>query len=187
MKEMGKNVISKEQLYGYREPTKEEHDKIQQYMRAHLKKTGRLWKITKFFCVAVDAFLILGLLGMGGAYPAREKIVVSVLVFFLTVFIFLLNKWKKNDSLFWKKIYKGEFQVLDCSVYQVDFTVELVNNAVVYICTDNEQYCNERFTVDYISAKEWTQKKEVSFLLMKTVCEKDTFYELFTEKKLERR
>lgn len=187
MKKMEKNFISKDQLYGYREPTKEEHDKIWQYVRAHLKKTGRLCNITKSFCLAIDALLILGLFGMEGDYPVCEKIVVNVLVFFLTVFIFGLNKWKRNDRIFLKKVQTGEFQVLDCSVYQVDFAVDLVNEAVVYIYSNNDQYCNERFTVDYLSAKEWTQKKEVSFLLMKTVCRKDTFYELFTEKKLERR
>lgn len=184
---MNNNMISKEQLVGYRVPSMVEQKKIQQYMTMKLNKSKKLWNLLKNLCICFDAVFILGLFGVGGIHLAGEKIVMGGIVFLLTAFIFLLNKWKQDDRIFLNRLKEGAFQVLDCSVYEVDFVTDLVNDAVVYICTSNGQYCDERFVVDYISAKEWTQQKEISFLLMRAVRGKDMLYELFTEKKLERR
>lgn len=182
---MEKDTVKVEQLIGYRVPRRIEQETILRYMETQLKKSGRLWNVLKSGCAVIDAICILALIGK--EHLLKEKIVLLILAVLLTSFLFFLNNAKKSDRMLLNKVRNGDFRVLDCQAYKVDLAVDAVNDAVVYICTEEGQYCERGFCVDYLSAKEWSQRQSVSFLLMEVIGEKENYYELFTQKKLNRR
>lgn len=180
------NSIKKEQLTGYRWPTDRERAVITQYLTKSIKKrTGFNGWMKKLFAV-VDGFLIVGLFTVGSTYSLGEKLVAAVLILILSLAVFGANAERKKDGGLRKKIENGEFQVLDCQAYKVDMVTDLIGEAIVYICAGQEQYCGDRFVIDYVSAKEWKDHKDIPFLLLKVKNEPEDYYELFSENKLRR-
>lgn len=178
------NSIKKEQLTGYRWSTESEKAAITKSLSKSIKTRTVFGDWMKKIIVVVDGFLIVGLFTVGREYALGEKLVAAVLILILSLVVFGANKERKKDGILRKRIENGEFKVLDCQVYKADFVTDLVGEAIVYICTQQEQYCGDRFAVDLESAKEWKDHRNMPFLLLKIQNGNEDYYELFSEKML---
>lgn len=180
---MNENKVKKEQL-SYRTPNKDEQEQILKYMTNSVQKDTLFWLLIMIGCIWVETAFILGLLGISSTYSSREKIAVSVIAILLSILLLFINKWRISDKKFIKRIQNGDFQVVSCKVYNIDLHTKVTNGAIIYVCDADGRYCDERFLVDYLSAKEWTKNSEMSFLLMRAIRGKVYYYEMFSERKL---
>ena len=181
---MKENLVSKEQLKGYRKPSSVEHFGIASYMEKNIKKTIGMENVLKTIFICFVTIVIFSMLGSEKNFVSREQIASCIIVIVLILIVSYINKNKKQNKALIKKIKNGEYQVLDCYAYKVDLAASTSNGAVVYVVDPYGQHCAARFLVDFRSAKESIANKSLPFLLMKVNDNKNVIYEMFSEKKM---
>ena len=77
-----------------------------------------------------------------------------------------------------RKVAAGDFRVAECTVCQVSFNVDLVNEADVKIADSLGQRCDFKFVLDAETARTCQADRNTKVLLLK--CGED-FYELLSE------
>lgn len=181
--------VKKNELTGYRLPTELEKKKIQEYMMKELARIRRSIMIGTVLCTVVESCLIITLITRFSDSPLGLYIVWTTMAIILMMgFLTLLKRMQWNRRHI-ENIRTGSFQVMDCKAYEANPDADIVDGGTVKIYNEQGQYSRDSFTADFESVKMCSENPSVWFLLMKTTCgvEKEELYELFTERKLERR
>lgn len=181
--------VKKNELTGYRLPNQWEKKKIQEYMLKELARLKRSILIGTVLCGTVEICLIITLVTGFSDSPLGLNIVwTTIAVIFMMGFVTLLRRMRWNRRYI-ENIRTGSFQVMDCKAYEANPDADIVEGGTVKIHNEQGQYSSDSFTSDFESVKMCRENPSVWFLLMKTTCgvEKEELYELFTERKLERR
>lgn len=170
------NLITRENLTGFRSPTETEKTSIFGYMQ---KKIARETRPMIFWGVILSVFAVFLLLyliqGMGNW---GTKLIVLLLLIGVIAGVFWIRLCRNQKKALLRKISEGEYEVLDCTAYETSFNVELVGEAPVKICSMDGQYCSEKFLLDLPTAKKCKENSNTRLLLLK--CGQD-FYELLSD------
>lgn len=181
--------VQKKDLTGYRQPVQWEKKRIQEYMLKELARARRSILIGTVLCGVAEACLFIILVtGFSGSPLGLNIVWATMALVFMMGFLTLLKRMQWNRRYI-KNIRTGSFQVMDCKAYEANPDADIVNGGTVKIYNEQGQYSRDSFTADFESVKMCSENPSVWFLLMKTTCgvEKEELYELFTERKLERR
>ena len=181
--------VKKNELTGYRLPAEWEKKKIQEYMMKELARLRRSIMIGTVLCAVVESCLIITLITRFSDSPLGLYIVWTTMAIILMMGFLTLLKRMQWNRRHMENIRTGSFQVMDCKAYEANPDADIVEGGTVKIYNEQGQYSRDSFKADFESVKKSSENPSVWFLLMKTTCgvEKEELYELFTEKKLERR
>lgn len=180
--------IKKERITGYRKPTQWERSKIQNYMLSELRNTKRRIFTGTILCGLVALSLIVTVITEFSSASLGMSVVWTTLAMIFTLSFLVLLKRKRWNYILTENIRTGSFEVMDCKAYETDLSGDMIGG-IVKIYNAKGQYCQDSFAMDMESIKECRKNPSLDFLLMRTTCgvEKEDIYELFTERKLERR
>ena len=181
------NVIKKEQLTGFRTPRMQEKILMQKRCEKELK--GERLAVNVWFVITgiLGFMLLLGIVvNIGEETAGIESLLYIVLRGICIVAFLLLFHGRRNNCRLLNLLRKGNFEVLDCRVYESDMMTDIAGKGTVKIYTDQGQYCSEAFLTDFESAKEWSVRKNMKFWLLRcNYGEKDLiYYRLFSENDL---
>ena len=181
------NVIKKEQLTGFRTPRMQEKILMQKRCEKELK--GERLAVNVWFVITgiLGFMLLLGIVvNIGEETAGIESLLYIVLTGICIVAFLLLFHGRRNNCRLLNLLRKGNFEVLDCRVYESDMMTDIAGKGTVKIYTDQGQYCSEAFLTDFESAKELSVRKNMKFWLLRcNYGEKDLiYYRLFSENDL---
>lgn len=174
--------VSREELIGYRQPTSIEKDGIYHYMRFDGKRTLRAMAVWIFVCAGIGSFVLLGLIMGIGQIPTGEIIMGTVIFLAAAIAVLILCLNYKSIQRLLDQAETGEYQVMDCYVYEAYFSSQISPEAAVKVRNDHGQYCTFDFTLDRDTAQQCQTDPETRILLAKF---SDKRYELISQKRME--
>lgn len=172
------DCVKRENLAGFRPPVQAEKEGALRYIRGQFAGVLKVMSLgTAFFGVMAGSCLLTLLTGLSDR-SAGENLVTAVLLAVSAAAVWWIRVCEKQKRRILKKVAAGDFQVSECTVYQVSFNVDLVSEADVKIADSLGQQCDFKFVLDAETARACERNKDTKVLLLK--CGED-FYELLSE------
>lgn len=172
------DCVRREALAGFRPPVRAEKEGALRYLRKSFARTLRAMSLgTAFFGVMAGSCLVTLTIGLADR-SAGENMVTAVILAVSAAAVWWIRVCRKQKQRILRKVAAGDFQVAECTVYQVSFNVDLVSEADVKIADSLGQRCDFKFVLDAETARTCERDRDTKVLLLK--CEED-FYELLSE------
>lgn len=172
------DCVKREALAGFRPPAKAEQEGAIGYIKKRFAGTLRAMSLgTAFFGVMAGSSLLTFVSGFRER-SLGENVVTAVLLAVSAAAVCWIRACRKQKQMILRKVAAGEFQVAECTVYQVSFNVDLVSEADVKIADSLGQRCDFKFVLDAETAEKCKKDNNTKVLLLK--CGND-FYELLSE------
>lgn len=182
-------LVDKNSLIGFRRPTQNECVGVHRYAIRRLKSQKRVFGFWSVFLGIVALSLLMAAAGMTGEYDLGQRMILGVLALFAGTLIIWFHQQNRMERYMADKIEQGQFDVLDCKIYEVNEQVRVAHGTVVRICNAQGQHCAEEFRLQFVYVDDWRKNPNLPCRLVRCRNEKSRdkdYYELFTEEKLRR-
>lgn len=175
MRNSNPEIISKEQLKGYRDPTPLEKRAVWYFSKdAILKRCGRL-KIVQAVCwavVALCAAYFIYVMAKGNTEKGTVALdTVAILCF--SICAMAVTAERERACLLRHNLYHGIFVVLDVVSDRFETASDSWGRGTVRVCDESGHHCYDKFFVDRQIAAAHKKSYHVPMLL---VCEKKHNY-----------
>lgn len=161
------SYVLKNELTGFRSATKREEGWIAAYMKSELQKEFRPINFWLAVCSIISGSLLLNLLTKGNEQTIAYNIVSFLLFLGTALGIWGIRKVKYGKRQLWRNVEQGNYVVLDCKAYDIQFPVHYISIALVKICTSYGQYCEETFQMERYLGRLCQKEPETALILLK--------------------
>ena len=171
------------EMDGYRMPTQWEKEHICLYMVRDLRKTRGIMVIGSLLALIGSFSMFYALFKLN---TMKTYVLYGILfLLFSAGFITLIKRLRWN-KIYQNAIQSGAFEVMDCTVYDIDISPETGSEPAAKIKNKKGQKSERGYGIDYDSAMLVRENPSLPFVLMKTTIgvEKEELYELFSERKM---
>lgn len=174
-------LMKREELTGFRQPTGAEVEGITRYMQQMLRRRLRPIRFWLAVCSVIAGAALITLVGNISQYTFAQNLARVVFFLVFEAIVFFIRREQKRNYVLAERIADRKYQVLDCRVYEVTFSIALNSEAEVKVYNQNGQYCKDKFLLDIGTAKKCKSNNSIKLLLLK--CGNDC-YELLSEYRL---
>lgn len=172
--------IKKSELTGFRQPKETEVLLIRGKIEKKLNKNRFLLKMIQVFFFCIEISLLYSIYNqIRNKMLDNEFYVVVIILILLCMLTVLINKHIIINKLYLKAIKKNDFQVIECSAYDVKLTDDTGKTmACVYVNVGNV-YLEDKFIINLVANEHWEKMKDKKYILMKCDIKVDSLYELY--------
>lgn len=181
--------VDKNGLAGFRRPTEAESRRIGGSVSRRMQRTMHVFWFWSIFLIILDLAVLPAAAGILKAYDFRQRMVFGVMGLGISVLLLWLFAQIKEKKVLADRMIRGEFEILDCKIYEIHAEMDVPHGTAVRICSMSGQLCEEYFRLENIYVDNWKKNRDSMFQLIRCRSEKSEkrdFYELFSEEKQKR-
>lgn len=141
------NMIQKNESSGFRKPCGKEKELIALYIwKTEIRNLHILMCIGLAFCSVVTAYVLINFWKNSGEYSVENKTTFVALLIAVIWCAVSMQKARHRKKELWRKIKQGEYEVIDCRSYCIEFPLfffqrgvrmRRLNRSSLLLCCDD--------------------------------------------------